>query len=241
MAQLSKNIKKSMNAVKIANELVEAFVKKNNLSALKLLFYIAKSDVDIEKKRLQTLSLKVKEFCKYANVDMKTLKRNLIQMQETSISIKDEKKESYISILPRVDFTYGDVMYIDIYQEVLDLIKDIKNKYTFIDVERLMKLRSKHSLRMLLLLERISQYSDNVGKRKTVSLEELNMMFGTKYKRIQDFDRYVLENTKEELDRESEISFIYQVNYDKEQNTVGRARAVSITLDVIKNKTPNLL
>jgi plasmid replication initiation protein len=103
-----------------------------------------------------------------------------------------------------------------------------------IDTRTLMKLKSKHSLRLLPMLQRISQYSDDVAKRKVFKLDELNLLFGTKYKRFADIQRKVLEPIKDELDAHSRLSFIYEVDYD--YFDAGRPKVISITLDVIDSQ-----
>ena len=118
------------------------------------------------------------------------------------------------------------------------MIVDVKDKYTMINAEQLMLMKSKHSARMLLLLELINGFDDHIPKLKRYSLEEINELFGTNYKRLGQFEVEVLKKAKLDLDNNSKVSFIYDVNYDKEFNTVGRAKAVGVTIHLIGNK-PN--
>ena len=92
---------------KISNTLIEAFVKQNNLVALKTLFYIARADIKVPTAELATIDIDTESLCKYCNIDLKTLKRNIKQMTETSISIIDEKSESYITVIPKAKFITG--------------------------------------------------------------------------------------------------------------------------------------
>ena len=48
----------------------------------------------------------------------------------------------------------------------------------------------------------------------------------------------MLKKAKIDLDNNSKISFVYDINYDKEAHTVGRAKAVGVTIHLIDN-TPN--
>jgi hypothetical protein len=84
------------------------------------------------------------------------------------------------------------------------------------------------------MLQRISQYSEDIAKRKVFTLDELNLLFGTKYKKFYDIQRKVLDRVKSELDTHSRLSFIYEVDYD--YFDAGRPKAVSITLDVIDSQ-----
>ena len=96
-----------------------------------------------------------------------------------------------------------------------------------------MNLKSKHTLRLLPVLNKISQYDDNVAKRKKYELEDLNDLFGTKYRNLYDIQRKILAPVKEELDMNSKLTFIYEIKFDNFD--VGRPKATSITIDVIDN------
>lgn len=219
---------------KIDNQLIEAFVKKGNLPALKILFFIASSDIEITGDYMK-FNLDTKDVCERCHIDIKTLKRNVRQMTETSISIIDEKSESYINVLPFVKFRYDNKVTLEMRKEILELIKATKNQFTIINASKIMKLGSKHSVRMLMLLEYIKGFDEHVAKRKHYDLEELNLMFGTKYSRIAEFERKILLPVKQELDSNSKLSFIYEVHKDKTTTTVGRAKAVGIIIDLVQN------
>lgn len=225
--------KEVKNLCKIDNQLIEAFIKKGNLPAFKILFYIASSDIKIESDYMK-FNLDTNDLCKSCNIDIKTLKRNVKQMSETSISIKDEKSESYINVLPYVKFNYNGKATFEMRKDILKLIKATKNQFTVINSSHVMQLSSKHSVRMLMLIEHISGFDEHVAKRKHYELEELNLMFGTSYKKAYDFERFILAPVKEELDNTSKISFIYEVIKDKPTMTVGRAKAIGFTIDVVK-------
>jgi plasmid replication initiation protein len=253
MARLSKDIeadkKKPLAFTKISNDLVEAFVKKSNLTALKILFYIARSEGKLPKSELIKITIDTDNLCSYCNISPKTLKKNLVRMQETSISITDENAESYMSVLPKVSIPYGSKkIEIKIFREVLQLIWSVKGHWTSINVEQLMTLGHKHSVRMIMLLEMISgfHYKKDIGetdihdnpmplrvelpKVKEYSLEELNALFGTNYKRLGQFEQSILKPIKEELDQNSKLTFTHDIKYDKKPTARGRSKAVGIRL-----------
>ena len=95
-----------------------------------------------------------------------------------------------------------------------------------------MQLKSKHSLRLLPLLQKIANYDEHIGKRKRMTLEELNEFFGTKYKRFAEIERRILFPAKEELDNNSNLTFVYEVNFI--QLDKGRPKAHNITIDVVE-------
>jgi len=157
-------------------------------------------------------------------------------MQKTSISFYDEERELIRgrNLLPAYDFYYGKhKMEVKIFVEVAKMIIDVKRNYSMIDTKSLMKFKSKHTLKMLPLLVRIANFSENVAKRKTYELHELNALFGTNYKKFYDIERYILKPVKEELDAHSKLSFVYETNYD--YFDAGRPKAISITIDVVEN------
>lgn len=230
------------NLAKISNSLIEAFVKKNNLGALKILFYISKTKISVNDSELTSIILNTKELTSYCDINIATLRRNIEQMQETSISfIEDDSYEENITVIPYTKFVYGGHIEVKMFDKVLNLIAEVQNRFTIIDVENLMKLKSKHSVRMIQLLEMIESFSTFVAKRKTYTLEELNGMFGTNYPRLKEFERKILIPVKEELDQVSDLTYLYQLNFDKEDITkAGRPKAVSIVLDLVSNRKRQL-
>jgi plasmid replication initiation protein len=238
MATLSRKAKpkKKSNIVKIKNDLVESFVKQNNLTALKIIFYLAYDCEKIPNGDIVKIKMNTKDICNYCNVSVKTIVRNLEQMQKTSISWTDEKKKSFVSVLPKCEIVYNGNIELTMFKEVIDMIIGVKNKYTTINAEQLMRMKSKHSARMLLLLEMINGFDEHVPKLKRYELEELNLLFGTSYKRLGEFEREVLKKAKEDLDNNSKLSFVYDINYDKDAHTIGRAKAVAVTIYLIDNQ-----
>jgi plasmid replication initiation protein len=155
-------------------------------------------------------------------------------MTETSISITDDKSESYISIIPQATFQAGTTeLEIDIYKRVLDLIWQVEKRFTVIDVKALMNLNSKHSVRMIQLLEMIQGFDG--AKRKHYTLEELNLMFDTKYKTLKQFEVEILIKVKAELDSNSKLSFLYQTVFKENPKGKGRPIADKITIDLVQN------
>jgi len=260
MAKLKKDLikikKDTLISTNISNELIEAFVKKNNLTALKILFYLARADGEIPDAELITIRLKKEDICEYCNIKPKTLINNLKKMQEISLSITDDDAESFISVLPKVTIPYGsNIIEIKIFKEILTLIWNTKNKWTSINTKRLMSLSSKHSIRMILLLEMIDNFHKNINdptyidddkelkkirlelpKVKEYSIEELNALFGTEYKRFGHFEQSILIPVKEELDKNSKLSLEWDVLYDKKRTDKGRSKAIGIRLYAIKSE-----
>lgn len=224
------------NLAKISNSLIEAFVSKNNLGALKILFYIAKGKIEIDDREIREILIDTNSACEYCKIDIKTLKRNLKQMSETSISFVDTKNDvtEYITVIPYIKITSKKIE-LKMFSSILKLIADTKNKFTIIDVENLMQLRSKHSVRMIQLLEMFKGFGENIPKRKRYLLEDLNGMFGTDYKNIYEFERKILKPTKEELDDKSDLTFTYESIYE-DSIKQGRPSAIGIIIDLIDNQ-----
>jgi plasmid replication initiation protein len=155
-------------------------------------------------------------------------------MQETSITFINEKEdiEEGLNLLPKYKFIYGKhKIEIFIFPRIANMIIDVKRNYTFLNTKELMRLKSKHSLRLLPLLEKISNYDKNIGKRKRLTLEELNEFFGTKYRSYYDLEQKILIPTKEELDKSCKLTFIYDFNYQSLGR--GRPRIKEVVIDVV--------
>jgi len=228
----------------VANTLIENYIVKSNLVALKVLFYLSKGNVKSTGKNNNLYTFKIdtlvmSEFC---GVSKKTLQRNIKKMTETSITIVDEKNKSieYVSVVPRAKFIDGtNIIELGMFEDIYMMCKQAVKRYTNINLTNLMKLNNKHSIRLLAILEKISQYDKHVAKRVIYSLEDLNGIFGTNYSRIAEIERRILKPVQKELDTLSPKSFIYQVNYEKNAKLLGRPRAVSATIDLIKKEVSN--
>ncbi len=228
------------NIIKIKNNLVEGFVKRNNLISLKLLFFISYRIDDkfdnLNESDMINFTVAGNEVCKYCKVDIKSIKRNIRAMQSTSIHFENDKDESYISLIPRCKIDYNGNIYISIFKDVYDLILNVKKEYTKINAEQLMLLSSKNSVRMLMILNMINGFDDHVPKLKKYSLESLNKMFGTNFPRMGEFDRTILKKVKIDLDKNVNLSFEYDILYDKDSISAGRPRAIGATIKLIDNK-----
>lgn len=242
---LTKRIKKmenikeqNKNLAKVSHSLLESFVRRNNTVGLKILMYIAKSSMPAEEiaelpdDKVIKITMSTKEFLSYTQMDIKTLKRNIELLTETSVRYRTDKGEGYVNILPKAHFDYNDGLTVQMYSEILKLTHSL-SKYAVIDVSQIMQIDGKHSIRMLLLLERIANFSPNVAKRMSFELEELNLLFDTKYTKFSEFERAVLKPSKEELDKTSKRTFTYVIEKDKLDKSRGRAKCVKCTIDLV--------
>lgn len=225
---------------KVSNSFIDSALHKSNLASLKTIYYLATIlDKFDHSKSVDTLSIDLRQMLKYTEMTAQDIRNNLRAMQETSISFINEKQktEEYISLVPRIEFLWGkNIVEIDLYSKIAKLIIDAVGQYSFIDTKQLMKLQNKHSLRLLPVLFKLSQYSPNVAKRVSYELEDLNDLFGTKYKRLVEIDRKILASVKEELDAESKLTFVYEIDFVNLGQ--GRPKANKITIDLVEQKNP---
>ena len=227
---------------KISNTFIDNVINKNNANAIKTVYYLAsilEKETDLQDTpdaKLKSVTIDTRQMLKYTEMSLPDIKRNIKAMQETSITFIDENQniEEGMILLPRYKIIPAKhKIEIDIFYRIAKMIVDVKKNYTFINTKTLMNLKSKHTLRLLPVLNKISQYDDNVAKRKKYELEDLNDLFGTKYRNLYDIQRKILAPVKEELDMNSKLTFIYEIKFDN--SDVGRPKATSITIDVIDN------
>lgn len=227
---------------KISNNFIESAIKNNTVGAIKTVYYLAALIEKMEQflpgqeTGLLKLDIDTRDMLKFTGLALPDIKRNLKAMQETSITFINEEEnwEEGINLLPYYKFIYGkNKIEVQIFQKVAVLIVDVKRNYTRIDTRSLMRLKSKHTLRMLPLLLKIENYGKDVAKRKRMELDDLNSFFDTSYKNLYDIERKILAPVKEELDLNSKITFLYEVNFI--QLDKGRPKAHNIIIDVIDN------
>jgi plasmid replication initiation protein len=238
--------KKSTNIAQISNPFLEAFTRNNDLVSFKVLLYIAKAKLNeavnikgLDDYQTYKVPLNLKSVSDYLGLDIRTIRNAVSKLNSTSINyrrvIDGKDKETFINLLPRGEINYtDDTLDVWIFGELLKQIY-ATTQYSYVQTKNFIELTSKHSIRMLLLLERINNFGENVAKRKRYELDELNKLFGTKYTSYSLFEKYVLIPAKKDLDKHSSLSFEYIKNKDKIK-TKGRARIVAITIDLTTNQ-----
>jgi len=228
---------------KISNNFIDNTIAKNNLSALKTIFYLASilRNIDLNKLKedeLIDVTIDTKQMYDYTELTPELVRKNLKAMQETSITFINEfdSWEMGINLLPMYNILYNKrKIELKIFVKIAKLIIDVKRNYTFMNIKELMKLTNKHSIRMLGLLNKLNSYSDDIPKRKHLTLEDLNEFFGTKYRSFYELDKKILTPVKNELDSSSKLSFIYNTNF--EVIGKGRPRFKNIIIDVIEQNS----
>ena len=220
---------------RISNNFIDNAINKNNLNAIKTVFYLASilDEFNFDKK-IDTLQIDLRKMFKYTEMTAQEIRNNLKAMQETSITFINEKEEweEHIVLIPRIEFLYGkNIVKVDIYSKIAKLIVDVKQNYTPINTKTLMTLKSKYSIRLLPLLNTISRYDEGFKQIRKFDLESINEFFGTRYKTFTDVKRKILDIAKEELDNNSSLSFNYEINTEKLGQ--GRPKATSVTIKPI--------
>lgn len=202
LAQMEEEQNKPLPMRKISNDFLLNTIEKNNPSTLKTMFYIAtilrEMELDEYKKnQLVTIELDKKHLQEYTMISDDTLRRNIKQMQQTSITFIDEenKTQSGVSLIPRYEIIFGkNKIIIDLYSQIARMIIDVEKNYTFMNVKNVMKLDSKHSIRMLGLLNNLDTYSINPTDKKTLeqirdNLDLINNPEYSKYVEQEDLIR----------------------------------------------------
>lgn len=228
---------------KISNTFIENAISRSNLSALKTLYFLStvlsKTDMqNMQDNKIVGIKIDKREMLKFTDLSVDTIIKTTKQMQQTSITFVDEDGIiEGMSLLPRYKFIPNkNIVELDLYVRIAKMIVDVQKNYTNINIHELMILQNKHALRLLGLLCRISQYDNNVAKRKLFTLENLKEFFGVDLKSWTEFERKILAPAKEELDTKSKFSFIYEANY--ENLGKGRPAFKNVTIDLIEQKNP---
>jgi len=256
---------KQNQIAQVDNRVLEAFVKDNDINAFKVLMYIGKSQLDkdtnikaLDDDKLYMVPIRLNPIKDYYNLNTRQIREGIKKLNRTSINYRriegGKDKETFMNLLPKAKINYTDEVFeCHVFGEVLKLIYAI-TAYSKINVKNFIGLKHKHSARMLLLLERIANYKkieihtdtktlkqtkvDVMPKRQHFELDELNKMFGTKYKSYSLFVKWVLIPTKEDLDLNSKLSFDFTPVKDRVGETVksrGRTPIIHITIDAINN------
>ena len=230
---------------KIHNSFIESALKNSSLYALKIMYFLSiavdKID-DIGGKKIHTLKLDYNHFLIETKISQRDFLRSIKKLQGTVITFFDDDKkwQKDIVLLPAVYRVYGSSeIVIDVYQEIAKLLIDVQKEFagTYLNIDLLLNLKSKHTLRILPLLHMIYNFKYPAQRQKTYSLEELNEQLDTNYKNFHDLKKRVLDPAQLELNRSAKMTFEYKINlgYPGFKKT-GRPKALSITLIPVKRK-----
>ena len=225
----------------VSNDFVNSIIKKNNNITIKLLFMLVYENNIIKDKKISTLKIDIRKLKSNLDLDFHNLRRNIKQIQQTIITIKENKNIIDMNLITKCVYDYDkQIIEIDVYNDVLNELQQLKNKYTIINLDNLFKLNNKHSIRFIQILENINRYDTFIAKTKEFTIDELNKLFDTNYKGFREIERAIIKKIKDELDELSNLSFIYDVIYDLDDCKVGRKAITGMKIYLKENKQRQL-
>lgn len=226
----------------VSNNFILNWIRENNMNALKLALYISKLDIAQPNQvkineEITYLTLNLKDFSSFCNVSTKALMNNHTSILNAKINRVTENESEFWSLVPYIKIKRREnIIELRMWTEIFYLLKEQEFSFTNINLENIMKLKNKHSIRMYLLLSYINQFDELYSKSKQYTLETLNDFFGTDYKRIIDFNKKVLEPIKKDLiENDSNLRFEIEYKY-KNVKKAGRAPISHIKIILIDNK-----
>lgn len=225
----------------VSNDFVNSIIKKNNNITIKLLFMLVYENNIIKDKKISTLKIDIRKLKSNLDLDFHNLRRNIQNIQKTIITIKNNKNIIDINLITKTHYDYDkQTIEIDVYNDVLNELQQLKNKYTIINLDNLFKLNNKHSIRFIQILENINRYDTFIAKTKEFTIDELNQLFDTNYVGFREIERAIIKKIKDELDELSNLTFIYDVIYDLDSNKVGRKAIIGMKIYLKENKQRQL-
>ena len=225
----------------VSNSFVNSIIKKNNNITIKLLFMLVYENNITKDKKISTLKIDIRKLKSNLDLDFHNLRRNIKQIQQTIITIKDKKNIIDMNLITKCVYDYDNqIVEIDVYNDVLNELQQLKSKYTIINLDNLFKLNNKHSIRFIQILENINRYDTYIAKVKTFTNDELNQLFDTNYKGFREIERAIIKPIQDELNELSNLTFIYDVIYDIDVGRSGRKPIVGMKLYLKENKQRQL-
>jgi len=226
--------------LELANNLFQAFIQNNNTLGLKIAIVLSGAKSQIKYDEDNRVKLDVDKLCELIKCTRKELSTNLKKTTDIFFRYVTAKGNAG-GTHPIHTYEYANnnkALILEISSPAKAIFTELgKGQYAFskANADNLMSLKHKHSLRMQMLLELINNF--DTAKRKHFTLEELNGYFGTKYKRYIDLDRKILTPVKEEIDRNSKLTFSYEFSTIKQEK--GQPKINEVVIDLV-NSEPNL-
>ena len=240
--KLTQGVSMTKNKIKVSNDFINSIIKKNNHLTLKVLFYLVLNGVFVKKSHSMEMTefkISSSDLKKDLNLDFKNLRQNIKLVQNSYATFESKYFIDDYVLIPYIRYDYqNSIITFRVFDVVLSFFHDLKNKFTIIDFDNLLQLNSKHSIRLLLVLENLNGF--NFAKNKTLTLQELNDLFDTKYKSIREIERAILLPVQKELDQFSKLTFIYDLLYDLDCPKVGRKPLIGVKIYLKDNKQRQL-
>ena len=189
---------------KISNNFLFNAVENSNPHTLKTMFYLASilRDLDLKNKddeELVEFYIDREKMEQYTMIDIVSIRKSLKTMQKTSISFVNdvEKIETNINLLPLYEVIYNkNQIRLKLFVKVAKMLIDVETNYSYLNTKQFMKLDSKHSIRMLGLLNKIDGYDRPTDKEYKLKKIKDNLDL------IRDYPDYAKTEKLEEQNRE---------------------------------------
>ena len=168
---------------KISNNFLFNAVENSNPHTLKTMFYLASILRDLELKNkddeeLVEFYIDREKMEQYTMIDIVSIRKSLKTMQKTSISFVNdvEKIETNINLLPLYEVLYNkNQIRLKLFVKVAKMLIDVETNYSYLNTKQFMKLDSKHSIRMLGLLNKIDGYDCKIKKENIEAQIQKNL------------------------------------------------------------------
>jgi plasmid replication initiation protein len=204
-------------AEKIENQIV---VKSNYLigasykltiQEMKIIFLLA-SMIEKGDDKFQLYKMKVKNFMKFTGVEGKDaysrIKKITRKLKQRELIIKEPKtdRELQLSWLASADYLGNGYVELELSQKLKPYLIKLKNFFTKIELEMVVRFRSKYSIRIYELLK---QY-EKIGKRE-FEVDQLKNILGldSKYQKYCNFKKKVILVAQKELAEKADIYFSF--------------------------------
>ena len=190
------------------NDLIEARYDLN-LMEQKIILYAA-TKIDTNKDNFNMVQIKVSDLTELMDTTIQRYKEFSIiaeGLMDKGIYFKD-RPDFNVRWVASSEYIGDGIIELEFSQKLIPYLLQLKNKFTRYQLENILNLKSKYSIR---LYELMKQY-EKIGKRE-FDLEELKRILYCEgmYSDFRNFDRVVLANAKQEINKHTDIN----IDYDK--------------------------
>ena len=215
-----------------SNDLIEARYNLS-LSEQKIILY-AVSKLDRSQENFEVMSLKVRDFAELLGTTKERYSeiRDIIRgLRKKELIINAQEGEiitGWVSSMQYMD--KEGAIELEFSRKLTPYLLQLRKKFTRYQLKNILYLKSKYSVRMYQLMK---QYE--VIKRRTFMLKDIKKMLmidEDQYKRMYDFERFVLKQSTDEINEYTDINISYVKNK--------KGRSIDSITFVIESKEDNL-
>lgn len=208
-----------LEIVKVSNKIIKSKRVFNSLEWKTLIYLSNLQQIkELENKNQKDLfndiylTFRTNDIYKLFNTNYNNFNKTLRKLRQEPIIIEKDNKNIEVGFISKRTFFKNGICEVKIDKDIFEFFVYIKNNYSSIHNKTFYSLNYKHSFKLYSILTNVINQE---YKRIKYTLEQLNKIFGTKYKSYNEINNNILKRSIEEINNSLiQNNQSFKVNYE---------------------------